>query len=68
VDLVGKSRRHSPRRPRPAVLSLSGDAAIPKLEELFEMSKKDLLTRKGAVALGALMIALKPKLAMDAKD
>jgi hypothetical protein len=44
-----------------------GDAAIPKLEELFEMSKKDLLTRKGAVALGALMIALKPKLAMDAK-
>jgi hypothetical protein len=43
-----------------------GDAAIPKLEELFEMSK-DLLTRKGAVALGALMIALKPKLAMDAK-
>ena len=44
-----------------------GDAAIPKLEELFEMSKKDLLTRKGAVAMGALMIALKPKLAMDAK-
>jgi uncharacterized protein len=43
-----------------------GDAAIPKLEELFEMSK-DLLTRKGAVAMGALMIALKPKLAMDAK-
>jgi uncharacterized protein len=26
-----------------------------------------LLTRKGAVAMGALMIALKPKLAMDAK-
>ena len=44
-----------------------GDAAIPKLEELFLMSKKDLLTRKGAVAMGALMIALKPKLAMDAK-
>jgi hypothetical protein len=44
-----------------------GDAAIPKLEELFEMSKEDLLTRKGAVALGAIMIALKPKLAMDAK-
>jgi len=44
-----------------------GDAAIPKLEEVFEMSKKDLLTRKGAVAMGALMIALKPKLAMDAK-
>jgi 8-oxo-dGTP pyrophosphatase MutT (NUDIX family) len=43
-----------------------GDAAIPKLEELFEMSK-DLLTRKGAVAMGALMIALKPKLAQDAK-
>jgi hypothetical protein len=43
-----------------------GDAAIPKLEELFEMSK-DLLTRKGAVAMGALMIALRPKLAMDAK-
>ena len=31
------------------------------------MSKKDLLTRKGAVAMGALMIALKPKLAMDAQ-
>ena len=44
-----------------------GDAAIPKLEEVFLMSKKDLLTRKGAVAMGALMIALKPKLAMDAK-
>jgi len=44
-----------------------GDAAIPKLEELFLMSKKDLLTRKGAVAMGALMIALRPKLAMDAK-
>ena len=44
-----------------------GDAAIPKLEELFLMSKIDLLTRKGAVAMGALMIALKPKLAMDAK-
>jgi uncharacterized protein len=44
-----------------------GDAAIPKLEELFVMSKKDLLSRKGAVALGALMIALRPKLAMDAQ-
>ncbi|CCE05772.1 conserved hypothetical protein [Bradyrhizobium sp. STM 3843] len=44
-----------------------GDAAIPKLEELFLMSKRDLLTRKGAVAMGALMIALRPKLAMDAK-
>jgi uncharacterized protein len=44
-----------------------GDAAIPKLEELFLMSKKDLMTRKGAVAMGALMIALRPKLAMDAK-
>jgi uncharacterized protein len=44
-----------------------GDAAIPKLEEVFEMSKKDLLSRKGAIAMGALMIALKPKLAMDAK-
>jgi uncharacterized protein len=44
-----------------------GDAAIPKLEELFLMSKKDLLSRKGAVAMGALMIALRPKLAMDAQ-
>jgi 8-oxo-dGTP pyrophosphatase MutT (NUDIX family) len=44
-----------------------GDAAIPKLEEVFDMSKAVLLTRKGAVAMGALMIALKPKLAQDAK-
>jgi hypothetical protein len=44
-----------------------GDAAIPKLEELFVMSKKDLLTRKGAVAMGALMVVLKPKLAQDAQ-
>ena len=43
-----------------------GDQAIPKLQENFEMSKV-LLTRKGSVALGALMIALKPKLAQDAK-
>lgn len=43
-----------------------GDSAIPKLEEVFDMSKV-LLTRMGSVALGAVMIALKPKLAQDAK-
>lgn len=43
-----------------------GDQAIPKIQEKFQMSKV-LLTRKGSVALGALMIALKPKLAQDAK-
>jgi 8-oxo-dGTP pyrophosphatase MutT (NUDIX family) len=43
-----------------------GDSAIAKLEEVFDMSKI-LLTRKGSVALGAVMIALKPKLALDAK-
>lgn len=43
-----------------------GDSAIAKLEEVFDMSKT-LLTRKGSVALGAVMIALKPKLAQDAK-
>jgi hypothetical protein len=43
-----------------------GDSAIPNLQETFEMSKT-LLTRMGSVALGAVMIALKPKLAQDAK-
>lgn len=43
-----------------------GDSAIAKLEEVFDMSKL-VLTRKGSVALGAIMIALKPKLAQDAK-
>lgn len=43
-----------------------GDSAIAKLEEVFDMSKL-LLTRMGSVALGAVMVALKPKLAQDAK-
>ncbi|CAN7375447.1 DUF2213 domain-containing protein [Bradyrhizobium sp. LjRoot220] len=43
-----------------------GDSAIPNLQETFEMSKT-LLTRMGSVALGAVMVALKPKLAQDAK-
>lgn len=42
-----------------------GDSAISNLKE-FEMTKV-LLTRMGSVARGALMIALKPKLAQDAK-
>lgn len=42
-----------------------GDSAIPNIKETFEMSK--VLTRMGSVALGAVMISLKPKLAQDAK-
>src|SRR5258708_19165512 len=42
------------------------DSAIPKLEEVFTMTKA-LLSRKGSVAQGALMIFLRPKLAKDAK-
>src|SRR6185437_13123260 len=42
------------------------DSAIPKLEEVFDMTKA-LLSRKASVAHGALMVFLKPKLAKDAK-
>lgn len=51
--------------PRVAV-AMVGDSAISNLKETFEMSKV-LLTRMGSVARGALMVALKPKLAQDAK-
>jgi hypothetical protein len=44
-----------------------GDSVIPKLQETFEMFKAALLSRKGAVAQGALMVFLRPKLAKDAK-
>jgi len=43
-----------------------GDSAIAKLGEVFDMSKL-VMTRKGSVALGALMVALQPILAQDAK-
>ena len=46
--------------------AMVGDSAISTLTETFQMSKV-LLTRMGSVARGALMIALKPKLAQDAK-
>jgi hypothetical protein len=46
--------------------AMVGDSAISNLKETFEMSKV-LLTRMGSVARGALMVALKPKLAQDAK-
>lgn len=44
-----------------------GDSALPKIEEVFDMSKSALLSRKASVAQGALMIHLHPKLAKDAK-
>ena len=44
-----------------------GDSAIPTIQELFDMSKAVLMTRKGALALGVAMNALQPKLAQDAK-
>ncbi len=44
-----------------------GDAAIPKpLKELTDMTHKPL-SRKATLALGALLTALRPKLAQDAK-
>lgn len=46
--------------------AMVGDSAISNLTETFQMSKV-LLTRMGSVARGALMVALKPKLAQDAK-
>jgi uncharacterized protein len=46
--------------------AMVGDSAISNLKETFKMSKV-LLTRMGSVARGALMVALKPKLAQDAK-
>src|SRR6185437_10334595 len=46
--------------------AMVGDSAISNLKETFQMSKV-LLTRMGSVARGALMVALKPKLAQDAK-
>jgi 8-oxo-dGTP pyrophosphatase MutT (NUDIX family) len=46
--------------------AMVGDSAITNIKETFEMSKV-LLTRMGSVARGALMVALKPKLAQDAK-
>lgn len=42
------------------------DAAIPQLKEMFTMSKV-VLSRKAAMAAGALAIFLHPKLAKDAK-
>lgn len=44
-----------------------GDQALPlQLQEVFDMSKI-VLTRKAAVAQGAILALLKPKLAQDAK-
>jgi uncharacterized protein len=42
-----------------------GDSALPKIEEVFQMSK--LLSRKAAMSHGAMMFYLRPKLAADAK-
>ena len=43
-----------------------GDAAIPKLEELFDMTKT-VLTRKAAMVQGAVAVFLAPRLAQDAR-
>jgi hypothetical protein len=45
--------------------AMVGDSALPNMKD-FNMAKV-LLTRMGSVALGGLMVALKPKLAQDAK-
>lgn len=42
-----------------------GDSALPKIEEVFQMTK--LLSRKAAMSHGALTVYLLPKLAKDAK-
>lgn len=52
-------------RAGPAVVV--GDSAIPKLQEIFDMSKSALLSRKAAMTHGAMMFYLRPKLAKDAK-
>jgi hypothetical protein len=45
-----------------------GDAAIQKLKEMIDMTAKPVvLTRKAAVAKGAILAYLRPKLAQDAK-